>query len=589
MSTPSYLIAQQIIPKVKAQCPYIVTPAPRKGPDGKNSFTFFAGSGHEQTVQFRRMMARANPFWEPSDHEPMVRDWNTRIHAAWLSATYNKILLNEIYAVMGIPEGTRRHDLEDEEDDLPEITGRALQIAKARIWGIPVSLRSEAWFFHRIITAGCAKKTICGAVWKLACGNAGNVYAVNENVLMDAILEQKAYRSLYAIHPLLGRSWVPWIRRFVEQVTGYPAEFPRYAKQLQSALGARGILKSGMKTLHRAAETSPLTFRKAVRHLVNENIEEHAELVAMLNLLNGRAPASGVTFRKIIENVTGHHHEIPARHPEDIRILAQIDQWLAKDMRFDRGLIHDWMIFLTRERRGSLYRGYLDVTKALSPAGGNKSPAKRKEAVLAWANRSQQHWHRHRPVQEAANVYRMGQRSLSWKSILDDPVFRLKVENREWILVELTTSEALLEEGGAMRHCVAGYDVDCHRGQSHIFSVRNASGDRVSTLELRPKQKTRKGIPQYVVAQNRGRENATVSASCRRAAEQFLKVVNDFLKANGCNKPADCKAYAACKAQKRPWQIRREKKAIEATGATLRLAPYRFESGSLQETEFKVR
>lgn len=463
MPTQSFLIAQQIIPKVKAQCPRIAIPA------GKNSFMFFAGSAYEQTVQFRRMMAHANPFWEPSDHEPMVRNWNTRVNAAWLSNTYNKILLDEICSVMSIRVGTKRYNLAG---NLPEITGRAMQIAKARIWGLPIGLRSEAWFFHRLIAAGCAKKTVSESVWKIACINTGNIYDVNENVLMDAILEQKAYQSLYAIHPLLGRSWVPWVRRFVEQATGYQAaackaEFPRYAKQLQSALGTMGVQKSGMKTLHRMAETSPMTFRSVMRHLHyadrarREEEEGHraTELIAMLNMLNGHKPSPSVTFRRIIERVNEFHHEIPARHPEDIRVLVQIDQWLAKDMRFDRGLVWDWMIFLTRERRGSLHRGDLDVTKDPVTGKGIKSPAKRKEAALAWANRSQQYWHRHRP-QQAENVYRMGRRSLSWKPLCGAQLIMDHSAPLEggWQFVELTTSEALREEGDAMQHCVAGYD-----------------------------------------------------------------------------------------------------------------------------------
>ena len=535
MPTPSYLIAQQVIPQVKAKCPRIMQIA-----QGKNSFTFFAGSAYEQTVQFCRMMAHANPFWESPGYAD-VRSWKTRINVSWLTDAYNNVLLDEIYTVMGIQAGTSRYAMED---DLLEIVGRAMQIAKIRIWGIPIGQQAETWFFHRIIT-GCAKKTVPEAVWKIACTNAGGLYGVNENVLMDAILERKAYQSLYAIHPLLGRSWVPWIRKFVEQITGNQAEFPHYAKQLQSALNAHGIHKSGVKTLHRMAETSPMTFRNVMRHLVNTSGLEDAspELAAMLNLFNGQKPTSGVTFSNIVKEVMEYQHGVPARHLEDIRILVQIDHWLAKDMRFDRQMVYDWMRFLVRERRGSLHRGYLDVMKDI------KSPAKRKEAALTWANRSQQYWHRHRPQEE--NIFQISPRpALSWKPILDgpyrvvlrtartpwqgsgnpagcNPVFRMDVSGLQWQFVELTSSAALREEGDAMRHCVAGYDGDCHRGQSHIFSVRDAKGRRVSTLELRVK--TRNG--QYVIHQNRGTQNAAVSTACRVAANSFLKMVNDFLKA----------------------------------------------------------
>lgn len=110
-----------------------------------------------------------------------------------------------------------------------------------------------------------------------------------------------------------------------------------------------------------------------------------------------------------------------------------------------------------------------------------------------------------------------------------------------------TFSVALREEGDAMQH----YDGDCHRGQSHIFSVRNAKGFRTSTLELRPKRScrrqpcgrqpgTHKGGWQYAIAQHRGVQNAAVSATCKTAAERFLKQVNDFLKVATCKPQKEC-------------------------------------------------
>ena len=568
MPTPSFLAAQQVIPRVKTQCPRIVIPCrgatlPGATPSGKNTFAFFAGSPYAQTVQFRRMIAHADSFWESPGYNG-IRHWNTRINVAWLVSTYNKILLDEIYSVMHIEAGIERHRLKG---DLPDTVGRAMQIAKARIWGVPVGLRSETWFFHRLLAASCAKKTVPESIWKLACINTGNLYDVNENVLMDAILEQKAYSSLYAIHPLLGRSWVPWVRRFVEQTTGASAEFPRYAGQFQSALGAMGVRKSGMKTLHRMAETSPMTFRNAMNHLIScaQNGIACVELCAVLNMLNGQKPvggrpAPGVTFKRIIEEVRNRHpediriiEEVRNRHLEDILVMVQIDEWLKKDMRFDRGLVMDWMRFQIRERHGSLHKGYADVTRDI------KSPAKRKEAVLLWANRAQQYWHRHRPAPAFfADGHHIQSQPLQWdplqprdgvrgaNPILSNPL-RLEMESQDhcrpqdpcrvqpcrpqdWTFVELTSSEALREEGGAMRHCVAGYDRDCHRGQSHIFSVRDAEGRRISTLELRSSLKSRKKPQRYVIAQNRGVENAPVSADCQKAAKRFLDAMNGFLK-----------------------------------------------------------
>lgn len=54
-------------------------------------------------------------------------------------------------------------------------------------------------------------------------------------------------------------------------------------------------------------------------------------------------------------------------------------------------------------------------------------------------------------------------------------------------LVPLTTSDALADEGNAMRHCVAGYAWQCAMNGHHILSLRGASGGRLSTAEiLRP-------------------------------------------------------------------------------------------------------
>jgi hypothetical protein len=51
-------------------------------------------------------------------------------------------------------------------------------------------------------------------------------------------------------------------------------------------------------------------------------------------------------------------------------------------------------------------------------------------------------------------------------------------------LVPLTTSAELAEEGRAMHHCVGGYAQQCLSGSSHIFSVRDAKGLRLSTLQF---------------------------------------------------------------------------------------------------------
>jgi hypothetical protein len=51
-------------------------------------------------------------------------------------------------------------------------------------------------------------------------------------------------------------------------------------------------------------------------------------------------------------------------------------------------------------------------------------------------------------------------------------------------LIPLTNSAELAEEGSAMHHCVGGYTSQCLSGNSHIFSIRDSNGIRLSTLQL---------------------------------------------------------------------------------------------------------
>lgn len=55
-----------------------------------------------------------------------------------------------------------------------------------------------------------------------------------------------------------------------------------------------------------------------------------------------------------------------------------------------------------------------------------------------------------------------------------------------YLIVPLTTPQQLLEEGQAMRHCVASYIDDCMGGDARIFSIRMAeTNKRFATAELR--------------------------------------------------------------------------------------------------------
>lgn len=57
-----------------------------------------------------------------------------------------------------------------------------------------------------------------------------------------------------------------------------------------------------------------------------------------------------------------------------------------------------------------------------------------------------------------------------------------------WRFTELTTSQALYDEGEAMGHCVGSYSLDCLNGESAIFSLVK-DGKREVTIEINPRHR----------------------------------------------------------------------------------------------------
>jgi hypothetical protein len=87
-------------------------------------------------------------------------------------------------------------------------------------------------------------------------------------------------------------------------------------------------------------------------------------------------------------------------------------------------------------------------------------------------------------------------------------------------LIPLTTSAELAEEGQAMRHCVGSYSQDCLLRGSHIFSVRDRDGGRLSTLQLiQEGRSVRK-------AQNRGSLNQLPHTRADKTANWFVQKIN---------------------------------------------------------------
>jgi hypothetical protein len=85
-----------------------------------------------------------------------------------------------------------------------------------------------------------------------------------------------------------------------------------------------------------------------------------------------------------------------------------------------------------------------------------------------------------------------------------------------WRMRELLSTEALICEGAAQRHCVAAYSAACHDGRSAIFQLI-AAGLRCLTVEVRPSERR--------IVQVRGRFNSQADPKAteilRRWAQQY--------------------------------------------------------------------
>lgn len=85
----------------------------------------------------------------------------------------------------------------------------------------------------------------------------------------------------------------------------------------------------------------------------------------------------------------------------------------------------------------------------------------------------------------------------------------------------LTTAMELAAEGDAMSHCVGGYDRNCRRGRSHIVSVTDAEGKRLSTAELSVDR------GRVVLAQHRSVRNSAPPPAADAAVVRLLGWLND--------------------------------------------------------------
>lgn len=109
-----------------------------------------------------------------------------------------------------------------------------------------------------------------------------------------------------------------------------------------------------------------------------------------------------------------------------------------------------------------------------------------------------------------------------WKSLVAR--HEHEVRDARFLIVPLTSTRDLKEEGEAMKHCVGGYSGKCVEGISRIFSIRNpGTGKRLATLELvRQRGKDKAPTGEWRIAQVRGPCNAAVEEEVKKAANDVL-------------------------------------------------------------------
>lgn len=176
------------------------------------------------------------------------------------------------------------------------------------------------------------------------------------------------------------------------------------------------------------------------------------------------------------------------------------------------GIKHFW------DAEGSLVMDWLNREEGIA---FNKQQL---TAPWSWWMRKQVEWH-----ERIQRVERDALAKENWDCIL--PEF----EYKGYVVVPLTTSMELFDEGKEMHHCVASYSKQCLLGKSRIFSIR-ISDMKIATAEIKKEsfsayERADDKSTDWSLSQTRGKCNATVPPEVEAVAKQIAKRYNEALKA----------------------------------------------------------
>ena len=94
-------------------------------------------------------------------------------------------------------------------------------------------------------------------------------------------------------------------------------------------------------------------------------------------------------------------------------------------------------------------------------------------------------------------------------------------QHEDLTIVSLTNGAELSLEGNLMNHCVGSYFDDCRRGDAHIVSIRDESGNRLSTAEISLEQVGDQ--IRTTVVQHRAEGNSLPEGHCEIALRTMLE------------------------------------------------------------------
>ncbi len=196
-----------------------------------------------------------------------------------------------------------------------------------------------------------------------------------------------------------------------------------------------------------------------------------------------------------------------------------------RDSEMDSGMILEMTRFLIRNDVGKLEEdeisrilGYLqhlwDEYGTLPVKGWTKASLRRR--VEEWYLQVQREELQMREIR--MGYYQNGYQNLptSWEGAPYQP-FEQEIKGVVYRIVQLTSQEALLEEGRRMHHCVGSYTSKCVLAGTSIWSLRSVENTEVKSLVTIEVGKDRR------IVQARRKMNAAPNEFCRGMIRQWAR------------------------------------------------------------------